>query len=70
MRIQMNGRNQVERQVRWSDVFDYVEGLLLYLLLKSAAMLKDVMPFGEIVLNMGQLSVLFIYCGEAYGFTT
>ncbi|MGD6894598.1 hypothetical protein [Bacillus infantis] len=27
---------------------------MLYLLLKSAAMLKDVMPFGEIVLNMGQ----------------
>lgn len=54
MRIVMNGRNQVERQVRWSDVFDFVEGLLLYLLLKSAAMLKDVVRFGEIVLNMGQ----------------
>jgi hypothetical protein len=54
MRIQMNGRNQVEKQVRWRNVFDYVEGLLLYLLLNSAAMLKDVVPFGEIVLNMGQ----------------
>ncbi|MCA1040858.1 hypothetical protein LCM00_15185 [Bacillus infantis] len=54
MRMQMNGRNQVERQVRWRDEFDYMEGLLLYLLLKSAAMLKDVVPFGEIVLNMRQ----------------
>ncbi|MGD6900468.1 hypothetical protein [Bacillus infantis] len=54
MRIVMNGQNQVERQVRWRDEFDYVEGLLLYLLLKSAAMLKDVVPFGEIVLNLGQ----------------
>ncbi|WP_336990250.1 hypothetical protein [Bacillus infantis] len=54
MRIQMNGLNQVERQVQWSEMFYYVEGLLLYLLLKSAAMLKDVVPFGEIVLNMGQ----------------
>jgi hypothetical protein len=54
MRIQMNGLNQVERQVQWSNMFHYLEGLLLYLLLKSAAMLKDVVPFGEIVLNMGQ----------------
>jgi hypothetical protein len=54
MLIQMNGWNQVERQVRWSGVFDYVESLLLYLLLNSAAMLKDVVPFGEIVLNLGQ----------------
>jgi hypothetical protein len=54
MLIQMNGWNQVERQVRWRDEFDYVEGLLLYLLLKSTAMLKDVVPFGEIVLNLGQ----------------
>ncbi|WP_366161258.1 hypothetical protein ABXS71_20660 [Bacillus infantis] len=54
MRIVINGLNQVERQVQWSNLFHYVEALLLYLLLKSAAMLKDVVRFGEIVLNMGQ----------------
>lgn len=54
MRIVINGLNQVERQVQWSDTFHYVEGLLLYLLLKSAAILKDLVRFGEIVLNMGQ----------------
>lgn len=52
MKMQMNGRAQFERQVRWSDVFHHVEDMLLYLLLKSVAMVKDGMPFGGIVLNM------------------
>jgi hypothetical protein len=54
MLMQMDEWNQLERRVRWSDVFHHVRELRLYLLLKSIAMVKQVVPFGELVLTMGQ----------------
>lgn len=52
--MQLNGWIQFERQVRWSDVFYHVEDLWLYLLLKIVLLVKDVVPFAGILLNMGQ----------------
>ncbi|MGM0792462.1 MAG: hypothetical protein ACQEUD_20385 [Bacillota bacterium] len=54
MQMQLNGWNQFERQVQWSDVFHYVEDLWLYLLLKIVEIVKDGVPFKEIMLNLGQ----------------
>lgn len=52
--MQLNGWIQFERQVQWSDVFHYVEDLRLYLLLKIVEIVKDGVPFKEIMLNLGQ----------------
>jgi hypothetical protein len=54
MQILINGWIQFERQVQWSDVFHYVEGLRLYLLLKIVEIVKYGVPFEEITLKMGQ----------------
>lgn len=54
MHMQIKGWTQFKSLVRWSVVFHHVEGLWLYLLLKSDAMLKEEVPCGGIMLNSKQ----------------
>ncbi|MDT0159254.1 hypothetical protein [Bacillus sp. AG4(2022)] len=54
MHMQIKGWTQFIRLVRWSVVFYHVEGLWLYLLLKSDVKLKEGGPCGKIMLITGQ----------------
>ncbi len=52
MHMQIKGWTQFKSLVRWSVVFHHLEGLCLFLLLKSDAMLKDEVPCGGTILNL------------------
>ncbi|MDW2876815.1 MULTISPECIES: hypothetical protein [Bacillaceae] len=54
MHMQIKGWTQFKSLVRWSVVFHHLEGLCLFLLLKSDAMLKDEVPCGGTILNLEQ----------------
>lgn len=54
MHMQIKGWTQFKSLVRWSVVLHHVEGLWLYLLLKSDAMVKDRVSCGKIMLITGQ----------------
>ncbi|WP_306009995.1 hypothetical protein [Bacillus sp. MMSF_3328] len=54
MHMQIKGWTQFKSLVRWSVVLHHVEGLWLYLLLKSDAKLKEGVPCGKIMLITGQ----------------
>jgi hypothetical protein len=54
MHMQIKGWTQFKSLVRWSVVYHHVEGLCLYMLLRSDAMLKEGVACGGIMLNSEQ----------------